>query len=324
MGRGTPLGQYGSAGGVLQPGGGPVPPQQGSSPNSLSIARNPVPYNQQGPGLGMGLSQFFGQQMLPPQQQQMGGATQGLMGLLRGQSPTQQPMVSNGPAPTPGMQSAYQAATNQMAGRADNAPPAPAPAPRPDAEFNINTAMNTFGRSLNDRVQSGQMSVADAQKAQAEMRALQLNPAMANRAAATEIAQRHLQVGPYSPNNVAQRQLTPAATPEQMRISGGPVTNQPPAAAGMPQNWNVSQAYRDFGGQLSNLIKAGKLTPQQANAIKDPAFAATKLGNTQEAYTAMQKALSGLTGYADGGYVTQAFPEDPRMQAMRAIQRIGK
>lgn len=285
MGRGTPLEQYGSAGGVLQPGGGPVPQQQqrgfGPDVNNLTIARNPIPPNQQGPGLGMGLSQFFGQQMIPPQQQQMGGANQGLIGLLRGQNPAQQPMISRGPVP------------------------------QPDPGFNINTATNTFFKSLGDRVKSGQMTVAQAQEAQQAMRQLQLNPQTATRQAATDLAQRYLQTGQYSPNNTAQRQLTP-------------VTTQPPAAAGMPQNWNVSQAYRDFGGQLSNLIKAGKLTPQQANAIKDPAFQATKLGNTQEAYMAMQKALSGLTGYAAGGYATQVAPEDPRMQAMRAIQRIGK
>jgi len=84
-------------------------------------------------------------------------------------------------------------------------------ATRPDPEFNINTATNTFFKSLGDRVASGQMTLDQARAAQAEMRALQLNPAMANRQAATEIAQRHLQVGPYSPNNM--RQLTPAVMP---------------------------------------------------------------------------------------------------------------
>lgn len=68
-----------------------------------------------------------------------------------------------------------------------------------DPEFNINTATNTFYKALGDRVASGQMTLDQARAAQAEMRALQLNPAAANRAAATEIAQRNLQVGPYAP-----------------------------------------------------------------------------------------------------------------------------
>lgn len=75
----------------------------------------------------------------------------------------------------------------------------PQPAARSDPGFNANTAMNTFNQQLGARVKSGQMSVADAQKAQAEMRGLQLNPATANRAAATQIAQRNLQVGQYAP-----------------------------------------------------------------------------------------------------------------------------
>lgn len=100
--------------------------------------------------------------------------------------------------------------------RPEVTPPAPSggltlATTRPDPEFNINTATNTFFKSLGDRVASGQMTLDQARAAQAEMRALQLNPAMANRQAATEIAQRHLQVGPYSPNNM--RQLTPAVMP---------------------------------------------------------------------------------------------------------------
>lgn len=79
-----------------------------------------------------------------------------------------------------------------------NRPIGPLSAPQ-DPGFDINTATNTFFKSLGDRVASGQMTLDQARAAQAEMRALQLNPAMANRAAATEIAQRNLQVGPYAP-----------------------------------------------------------------------------------------------------------------------------
>lgn len=268
-------------------------PQQGS-PNDLTFGRGPIPQNQQGPALGGSVGALAGGLgQLPLQQQQMGQVGQNLFNMMRGQPATQQPALT------------------------------PAPANRPDPNFNINNALNTFSRSLNDRIQAGQMSVADAQRAQAEMRALQLNPAMATRQAATEIAQRHLQVGPYSPANVAAQQAA------QQRAMQQPVLAPPPAATpaatpGMPQGWNAAQAYRDFGGKLAQMIKSGQLTTQQANAIKDPAFQATKLGNTPAAFAAMQKALAGLTGYAAGGYATQVAPEDPRMQAMRYLQRLGK
>lgn len=70
--------------------------------------------------------------------------------------------------------------------------------PRSDPGFDINTATNTFFKALADRVASGQMTLDQARAAQAQMRQLQLNPQMANRAAATEVAQRALQVGPYA------------------------------------------------------------------------------------------------------------------------------
>lgn len=377
MGRGTPLAQYGSAGGMIQPIRGNTPqqpmisdmayrgPQQGS-PNALTFARGPIPLDQQGPAVGGSIGALAGGLGQIPLQQQMGQTGQNLFNVLRGQPVTQQPMA------------------------------------RPDPDFNINTAMNTFNQRLGDYVKSGRMSVADAQRAQAEMRALQLNPAGATRQQATEIAQRNLQVGQYSPANVAAQQaaqqramqqpmlqsalmgnppsaapvapgtptpppslprlptsvappppplpagtvprtpaptstLTPAVTPPPTPTPTLPPvartpaptpaatpTPTPAATPGMPQGWNVSSAYRDFGGKLAQMIKSGQLTPQQANAIKDPAFQATKLGNTPEAFAAMQKALAGLTGYAAGGYATQVAPEDPRMQAMRYLQRLGK
>ncbi len=106
---------------------------------------------------------------------------------------------------------------------------------RPDPEFNINTATNTFFKALGDRVASGQMTLDQARAAQAEMRALQLNPAMANRAAATEIAQRNLQVGPYSPNNMAQRQMMPMPAPQMPML---PLPPTPKVAA--PQGLTLS------------------------------------------------------------------------------------
>lgn len=107
-----------------------------------------------------------------------------------------------------------------------------------DPEFNINTATNTFYKALGDRVASGQMTLDQARAAQAEMRALQLNPAAANRQTATDIAQRHLQVGRYAPSQ-PQGGLTAIAPqpireqPIQMPMRAyydpsGPVMPQPP------------------------------------------------------------------------------------------------
>lgn len=354
---------------------GPQQQPRMPSPNDLTFARGPIPQNQQGPAVGGSIGALAGGLgQIPLQQQQMGQVGQNLFNMLRGQPATQQPALTPAVMPqqpaSPQLQAAFQAASNQMAGRPDNYVPQGTPAPMPqqpmvnrppvdpnvpyrptrpdvfnpdgtpgtklrDPDFNINTATNTFFKSLGDRVKSGQMSVADAQRAQAEMRALQLNPAAATREAATEIFQRNLQVGKFHPENVAAEQrareraaqqptfLTTPPPPSEPRVG---ISAPPPPAAtpGMPQGWNASSAYRDFGGKLAQMIKSGQLTPQQANAIKDPAFQATKLGNTPEAFAAMQKALAGLAGYAAGGYATQVAPEDPRMQAMRYLQRLGK
>lgn len=99
-------------------------------------------------------------------------------------------------------------------------PAQPSTSPMPqDPGFNINTATNTFYKTLGERVASGQMTMDQARAAQAEMRALQLNPAMANRAAATEIAQRNLGVGQYAPR------------PQGLTLSNVP---QLPQGGGMP------------------------------------------------------------------------------------------
>lgn len=370
MGRGSQLGQYAGAGGGFQSSRSGFSQIPQGSPNELSIARGPLPMNQQGPGLGAGLSQGLGQ-LQPGMAQQMQPMMQNLFNQLRGvggapqQLPPQQPMISDmryrGPQMQPGMQDllnqlrGFSGAPQQLPtpqipsqqpmvtqpGFADpNEPYRPtrpdvfnpngAPGTKlPDPGFDINNAMNAFGRSLNQRVQSGQMSVADAQRAQAEMRALQLNPTAATRQAATEVAQRNLQVGPYAPQPAAPAIPAtplplPAAPPPPPPPAAPLPATPPPAAPAIPQGWTVSQAYRDFGGKLANMIKSGQLTPQQANAIKDPAFQATKLGNTPEAFAAMQKAIAGLAGYAAGGYATPVAQEDPRMQAMRYLQRLGR
>lgn len=96
----------------------------------------------------------------------------------------------------------------------------------PDPGFDINTATNTFYKALADRLKSGQMTLDQARAAQAEMRALQLNPAAANRQAATDIAQRHLQVGKYSPSQpnggLTQAQTAQATARRPYAILGMP------------------------------------------------------------------------------------------------------
>ena len=117
--------------------------------------------------------------------------------------------VGGGVMPQPQVMQPIRSAPEQRPSTVYYDPSGPVAPPRPaggltlsmpqDPGFNINTATNTFFKALGDRVASGQMTLDQARAAQAEMRALQLNPAMANRAAATEIAQRNLQVGPYAP-----------------------------------------------------------------------------------------------------------------------------
>lgn len=95
----------------------------------------------------------------------------------------------------------------------------------PDPGFDINVAFNTMNKRLGELVNSGKMSLDQARAAQSEMRALQLNPAAANRQAATDIFQRHLQVGKYHPENVAAAQR--AAERAAQQPQGGLTLAQP-------------------------------------------------------------------------------------------------
>lgn len=294
MGRGTPLAQYGSFGGMIQPDRGygsqqPMAsnmrytgPQQGS-PNSLSYARGPMTTNPQGPGLGRGLFSALGQLQTPQQMpQQPNPMLQNLVSQLRGMTP-QQPMISDmryrGPQPR---QDVFQ----QIGNIIRNGPP-----PQPNQP------------ALTPAVMPQQPMVG--------------------------------RMPPVDPPTPAAAPPTPAAASASMPARGEMSPQErglmrmldkqkASAAPAIPQGWTTAGAYRDFGAQLGNLIKDGKITVQQANALKAPAFEATRLGNTPEAYAAMQNAVSKLN-FAAGGYISAPMgEEDPRMQAMRAIQRIGK
>lgn len=135
------------------------------------------------------------------------------------------------------------------------------PPPVSDPDFDINIAMNTFSKQLGERVRSGQMTVADAQRAQAQMRALQVNPAMANRAAATEIAQRALQVGPYHPSNIAAQQAAqqPATSAVSNYIAN---MNAPSTAAPTPQPVAGANLQLQPDGSWRNM------TPEEVDAFR--------------------------------------------------------
>lgn len=74
-----------------------------------------------------------------------------------------------------------------------------------------------------------------------------------------------------------------------------PVRPMPPQS-GQIHSYDPAAQYRSFGNQLAQMIQAGQITPQQANAIKAPLFEATKLGNSFEGYKAMQAAQQNAMG----------------------------
>lgn len=148
-----------------------------------------------------------------------------------------------------------------------------------DPGFDINTATNTFYKALGDRVASGQMTLDQARAAQAEMRALQLNPAAANRQTATDIAQRHLQVGRYAPSQ-PQGGLTaiaPQAIREQpiqmpMRAyydPSGPVMPQPPMPVSQPpEEIMVTPRPSPYPAQPPMALPGGTGYDEQGNMIR--------------------------------------------------------
>ena len=148
-------------------------------------------------------------------------------------------------------------------------PPLPQPAGGltqvSDPDFNINTATNTFFKALGDRVASGQMTLDQARAAQAEMRALQLNPAAANRAAATEIAQRNLQVGPYAPRPAQGL----GAIMQGVKMAEAPQYMPPPAPKRSdmpaPQGLTLSNVPQQQRLTLSNVPMQGT-APQPMSA----------------------------------------------------------
>jgi hypothetical protein len=78
-------------------------------------------------------------------------------------------------------------------------------------------------------------------------------------------------------------------TPESARAY---IATQPAVLAG----YNPSQEYQSFATELGSMIQSGRLTPQQANAFKNPVYEATRLGNTAAGQTAMQAAIAAARG----------------------------
>lgn len=86
--------------------------------------------------------------------------------------------------------------------------------------------------------------------------------------------------------------------PMPQPVGGLTVATQPqrPQQPGIIPSYNPAAQYREFGNQLLQMIKAGQITPEQANRLKAPLFEATKLGNTAEGYKAMQAAQQAAMG----------------------------
>lgn len=249
----------------------------------------------------------------PEQRQQIGN-------LLR-QPPLQQqfqPMISGGPvSPQPQQQNAglLGAAFNQfnaqltqppqqaMKPRTQPLPPPSQPMTPPQAPqgYNAGQQYQDFGQKLAGMIQSGQLT---------PQRANELKSSVYE---ATRLGN--------TPEGQAAMQKALAASTGQLPMQG----------------YNAGQQYQAFGQELGGMIQSGKLTPQQANALKNSVYEASRLGNTNAGYEAMQKALTSArgqmgVGFNDGGYVGMAPPnpyaqqvgqEDPRMQAMRNMQMMN-
>lgn len=58
------------------------------------------------------------------------------------------------------------------------------------------------------------------------------------------------------------------------------------------KGYDPAAMYRNISSQLSNAVKSGQMTVQQAQALQAPLFAATKLGNTAPGYAQMNSAYN--------------------------------
>lgn len=58
------------------------------------------------------------------------------------------------------------------------------------------------------------------------------------------------------------------------------------------KGYDPAAMYRNIGSQLSNAVKSGQMTVQQAQALQAPLFAAVKLGNTAPGYAQMNSAYN--------------------------------
>jgi polyhydroxyalkanoate synthesis regulator phasin len=165
------------------------------------------------------------------------------------------------------------------------------PAPQADTGFNINTAMNTFNQSLGDRVASGQMSLDQARAAQAEMTALQ-RTANPTREQATDVAQRQMQVGQYSPQPARElpkpspmpKINAEAGIPLWMRLGPGPERDAAYAAYQAGQNQPMAlpggTGYDERGNMLpqkqprgvADMLRGMPMMPSQPPQVDNSTF----------------------------------------------------
>jgi hypothetical protein len=64
------------------------------------------------------------------------------------------------------------------------------------------------------------------------------------------------------------------------------------------KQFDASASYQKFGADLKDMIDSGKLTIEQANALKAPAFEATRLRDPAQQESAMYAALAAARGQA--------------------------
>ena len=146
--------------------------------------------------------------------------------------------------------------------------------------FDINNAANTLNQSLGDRVSSGQMTADQARAAQADMRALQVSP-NATREQATDVAQRHLQVGPYA---------SAMAAP----TGGLTLATQPAAPA-----FDINNAMNTFNQNLGERVASGQMSLDQARAAQADMTALQRTANpTREQATNVAQSQLQVGQYA--------------------------
>jgi hypothetical protein len=146
----------------------------------------------------------------------------------------------------------------------------------PAKPFDASAAYQGLGANLKDMIDSGRLTIeqANALKAPAFEATRLRDPAQQQQAmkAALDAA-----YGKTMPSGVA--------------------TGVGDAGVGSPRKpFDASAAYQGLGADLKSMIDSGQLTIEQANALRAPAFEATRLRDPAQQQQAMQAALAAARG----------------------------